>query len=77
MSTSDIQRTEQLAPGDPCEFRHPARAEWRPGRVEHNGGYGYWHVRDDETGTTSRSLYIEHVRAPGTDPWGTLRGTLA
>lgn len=33
----------------------------------------YWHVRDDETGETTRALYIEHVRAVGTDPWGTFR----
>jgi hypothetical protein len=66
---SDLEQTERLAAGDPCEFRYPARREWRRGVVVHNGGSGFWHVRDDETGETNRALYIEHVRAPGTDPW--------
>lgn len=71
---TDLDRTEALAPGDPCEFRYPARAEWQPGTVVRNGGLGYWHVRDEgdsegRRGQITRSLYIEHVRAPGTDPW--------
>lgn len=69
---ADVQKTERLAPGDPCEFRYPARSEWRPGRVVLNGGGYYWKVLDDETGEVARGLYIEHVWAPGTDPWGTL-----
>lgn len=71
MSLDDLRATEALEPGDPCEFRYPARREWRPGHVEHNGGSYYWHVTDDETGATTQGLYIEHVRAVGTDPWGT------
>lgn len=68
MST-DLERTEQLAPGDPCEFRFPARKEWLPGVVVKNGGSGLWTVRDDADGREYDGLYIEHVRAVGTDPW--------
>ena len=66
---SDLERTERLRTGEPCEFRYPARSEWRMGTVVANGGSSYWQVRDDETGEIARALYIEHVRAPGTDPW--------
>jgi hypothetical protein len=66
----DLRHTEDLAPGDPCEFRYPAVATWRPGRVVHNGGSGYWRVTD-ESGDEVQGLYIEYVRAVGTDPWGT------
>jgi hypothetical protein len=59
---------EALEPGDACEFRFPARTEYRPGTVVVNGGPGYWQVRDDETGEVCRALYIEYVRAPG-KPW--------
>lgn len=69
---SDMQRTEQLKVGEACEFRFPARREWRPGRVEVNGGSYFWQILDDETGKSVQGLYIEHVRAPGTDPWGEL-----
>lgn len=70
-----LQRTEALQPGDRCEFRYPARAEWQPGVVVRNGGPGYWHVRDEgdsegRRGQVAEGLYIEHVRALGTDPWG-------
>lgn len=68
---SAIEATQNLAIDDPCEFRYPARSEWRPGRVVLNGGGYYWHVLDDETGKIVRGLYIEHVRAVGTDPWST------
>jgi hypothetical protein len=66
---TDLERTERLAAGDACEFRFPARRRWQPGTVVHNGGSGYWHVRDAQ-GASVTGLYIEHVRAPGTDPWG-------
>ena len=66
---TDLQRTEQLKPGDRCEFRYPARREWQPGIVLRNGGSGYWHVQNAQ-GSIATGLYIEHVRAPGTDPWG-------
>lgn len=66
---TDLHLTEQLKPGDPCEFRYPARMEWRKGVVVRNGGSYYWYVKDAETGEETRGLYIEHVRAPGTDPW--------
>lgn len=66
---ADIRATEELAAGDACEFRFPARRSWRQGVVVLAGGSGFWHVRDVETGKTHRSLYMEHVRAPGTDPW--------
>jgi hypothetical protein len=65
----DLQRTEQLAEGDACEFHYPARREWKPGVVIRNGGSSYWIVRDTEADRVVNGLYIEHVRAPGTDPW--------
>lgn len=71
----DMKQTERLLPGDKCEFRFPARREWHEGTVVDNGGGGYWQVRMDvaveghEVGDVLKSLYIEHVRAPGTDPW--------
>jgi hypothetical protein len=68
MTMTDLQLTERLAPGDPCEFHYLARSEWQPGVVVKNGGSGFWHVRD-ERGEVVRGLYIECVRAPGTDPW--------
>lgn len=66
---TDLQRTEALVTGDSCEFRYPARAEWRPGHVVSNGGSWYWLVTDDETDVEVAGIYIEHVRAVGTDPW--------
>lgn len=66
---TDLEKTEALRPGDACEFRFPARREWRPGTVDINGGWGWWRVIDTETGKRCDGLYIEHVRAPGTDPW--------
>lgn len=68
---TDLDKTMALRTGDPCEFRFPARTEWRPGRVEANGGAGYWEVWDDKSGRLCHGLYIEHVRAVGTDPWFT------
>lgn len=65
----DLARTEALRPGDACEFRFPARREWRAGMLVHHGGYGYWRVLDTETGEHVGGLHIEHVRASGTDPW--------
>lgn len=70
MPDTALQQVEALREGDACEFRYPARREWRPGVVVRNGGGWYWHVRDVQTGRTCEGLYIEHVRAPGTDPWG-------
>lgn len=70
MTLTDLQRTEQLKHGDSCEFEYPAVKGWRQGTVIRNGGEGYWYVRDEETGEVNWSLYIENVRAPGTDPWG-------
>ena len=70
MNLSDLEQTERLRVGDRCEFRYPARVEWRQGVVERNGGSYYWRVRDAITGEVVHGLYIEHVRAPGTDPWG-------
>jgi hypothetical protein len=66
---ADLKKTEELAAGDACEFRYPARRQWRGGVVVTNGGSGYWAVRDDKTGEVCEALHIEHVRAPGTDPW--------
>lgn len=71
---TDFQRTMALADGDACEFRYPARSEWLPGTVVRNGSSGYWHVRDESDaegrrGQVTTSLYAEHVRAPGTNPW--------
>lgn len=77
-----IRKTENLKPGDECEFRFPARKQWHPATVVQNGRAGYWRVRnstlivddsgyvpDRPAGTVVSGLYIEHVRAPGTDPW--------
>lgn len=71
---TDLERTLALAEGDACEFRYPARSEWLPGTVMCNGGAWYWSVRDESSaearrGQVCRALYIEHVRAPGTNPW--------
>jgi hypothetical protein len=72
-----LEATEWLRPGDACEWCYPARRGWHPGTVIYNGGAGYWTIRPDDpklAGATTpgeiRGLYIEHVRAPGTDPWG-------
>ena len=67
-SAEDYAATERLETGDPCEFRYPAREEWQPGIVIHNGGSGFWSVRDlsdseGKFGVTTHALYIEHVRA--------------
>lgn len=72
---TDLAKTRALAPGDACEFRYPARKEWQPGTVVENGGSLWWAVRDEgdsegRKGEVTRGLYIEHVRAVGTDPWG-------
>lgn len=67
-SVASLRLTECLGPGDPCEFRYPARSDWKPATVVRNGGYAHWTVV--RCGATIRGLYIEHVRAPGTDPWG-------
>jgi hypothetical protein len=64
-----LRATEALRPGDECEFRFPARNEWRRGMVAKNGGPGYWRVIDVVDDRQVDGLYIEHVRAPGTDPW--------
>jgi hypothetical protein len=68
---TDLEKTQILLPGEKCEFRFPARTGWRQGIVESNGGGNYWRVLDVETGDTVEGIYIEHVRALGTDPWGT------
>lgn len=71
---NDIRTTRDLKPGEPCEFRYPARRDWLPGTVVVNGGGFHWEVRDDSDaedrkGEINTALYIEHVRALGTDPW--------
>ncbi len=70
---ADLEKTEALREGDACEFRYPARGTWRKGTVVENGGSSYWKIKDDETGEVDGFFYIEHVRAPGTDPWGRWR----
>lgn len=67
-SLTDLESTEALAPGDACEFRFPARIDWHRGKVVTNGGPSFWRI-EDEQGNVHAGLYIEHVRAPGTDPW--------
>lgn len=71
---SDI---ENLKPGDPCEFRFPARSYWKPAKVVSNGRSGYWEVEvtedftDQESGSHHpvgdrvKGLYIEMIRPPG------------
>ncbi len=66
---TDLEKTEALSAGDPCEFRYPARRDWHSGFVLCNGGLHYWTVQVVETGKKVYGLYIEHVRAVGTDPW--------
>lgn len=66
---TDLEKTEALKPGDPCEFRFPARTTWLKGTVVKNGGSGYWTIRCVSS-AIEHGLYIEYVRAPGTDPWG-------
>lgn len=68
MPATDLDKTEALKAGDPCEFRTNISPEWKPGRVIRNGGAYYWRILDEETGQT-HFWYIENVRAPGTDPW--------
>lgn len=76
-----LREIEAMAPGDPCEFRFPARQSWHRGEVVRNGSDGYWAVRATETftdvtgedkpmgliekGQIVRSLHIEHVRPVG------------
>jgi hypothetical protein len=70
-----LTKIENLKPGDPCEFRYPARADWFPGVVVRNGGSGWWSVRDESDAEGRRGglvehIYIEHVRLPGqTEAW--------
>jgi len=68
VNLTDVERTQGLQEGDPCEWRYPARREWKRGTVRFNGGSGYW-VVVDEDGIERHGLYIEHVRAVGTNPW--------
>jgi hypothetical protein len=65
---SALRQTEALKTGDRCYFRFPARQAWHPGTVVHNGGSGYWRIRD-EKGQEHGGLYIEHVRPVGANPW--------
>jgi len=70
---------ENLKPGDPCEFRFPARSYWKPAKVVSNGGGSYWEVEvteeftDAESGEVSkvgdrvRGLHIEMIRPPGSE----------
>lgn len=69
MTRSDLMKTQALQEGDACEWRYPARRTWKPGTVKFNGGGGYWVITDAD-GIERHGLYIEHVRAVGTDPWG-------
>jgi hypothetical protein len=69
LMATDLDKTQDLRTGDDCEFRYPARQDWRQGVVVINGRGGYWGVMDVETGEAVGGLYIEHVRAPDTDPW--------
>lgn len=59
-----VKEIAALKPGDSCEWRPPARSDWRPGTVVVNGGSGFWHVRDAE-GTVHAALYAEQVKAQG------------
>lgn len=59
-----IEEITALKPGDPCEWRFPARPDWRKGTVVRNGGSGYWHIRD-EGGEVHKALYAEYVKAAG------------
>ena len=77
-----LKDIENLAPGDACEFRFPARGYWKPAKVVENAGGGYWTVEvteaftDEESGSVHpvgdqvKGLYIEHIRPPGcTEAW--------
>lgn len=55
-----------MRPGDPCEFRYPAREEALPGIVVVAGGGLTWTVRStSEAGKLVRGLYAEHIKVPG------------
>lgn len=84
-----LKQIENLKPGDPCEFRWPARKSWRKGKVLVNGGSGYWKVEitesynDEENnepileGDTVECLYIEHIRPVGCEEaWASPTGRL-
>lgn len=60
-----IESIKAMRTGDPCEWRYPARTEWLPGVVVVNGGPYFWTVAHPDGEVASRSLYAEHVRAPG------------
>lgn len=61
-----IDDIEAMEPGDPCEFRYPAREEALPGIVVTNGGGGYWTVQStSEHNKLVNGLYAEHIKAPG------------
>ncbi len=65
---TDLQKTEQLKPGDACEFQTAISRVWHEGTVIENGGSYYWKIKNNKTGEVT-SPHIESVRAPGTDPW--------
>lgn len=68
-----LEKIEALRPGDACEFRYPARKEWRRATVVHNGMAHWWKVLDEETGKPVDAIYIEHVRLPGqVEAWPSL-----
>jgi len=60
-----LRKIEALRPGDACEFKYPARVDWRRGTVKRNGGSGYWEVFDETDQKLVSGIYIEHVRLPG------------
>lgn len=65
-----LSKIEALRPGDACEFKYPARPDWRRGTVKRNGGASYWEVVDEAEQRVVSGIYIEHVRLPGqTEAW--------
>lgn len=76
MSKHWLYQIEDLRPGDACEFRYPARTEWRRATVRVNGMHSWWTVFDEIENKIVEGLYIEMIRLPGqTEAWAhTQRG---
>ncbi len=54
-----------MRPGDPCEFRYPAREDSMPGIVKVAGGGLTWTVWSTSEGNKEvTGLYAEHIKAP-------------
>jgi hypothetical protein len=50
-----LRKIEALKPGDPCEFKYPARKYWTRAIVVENGMSGGWSVETAEEKTARSS----------------------